>query len=376
MAQDIVPLAYYLSTDFEILILVGEKNEDELEATELLQEYPGLTVIEIPYLKRSFNVINDIRSYKQVKKIIQSFRPHIMHTHGTKPGFIGRLAAKKNLVPVILHTYHGHVFHSYFNSFITSFIIKMDRWLAGFSTKIIAISNSQKEELVNRYHICSEDKIVMIPLGVESKKFEHLEEKRKAFRTEYFLHDDEIAIGIIGRIVPIKNHRFFIDAIKDLLEENSSVRIFIVGDGFAREELELYLDDLMISHTFFPRNAIISPVTFTSWQTDIQKVIAGLDIIALTSLNEGTPLSLMEAQAAGKPVISTRAGGVAEIMIDQGTGYIIEQGQLDVFRKKLNLLVNNDIIRQKMGSNGEKFIESKFSKEQQVENHRQLYSRL
>ena len=376
VAQDIVSLAHYLSNDFEILLLVGQKNDDEQEAINLLKEYNGFKVTEIPTLRRSFNFINDIRSYRQVKKIILSFQPHIMHTHGIKPGVIGRLAAHFNKVPVILHTYHGHVFHSYFNSLISSFIIKMDRWLAGFSTKIIAISQSQKNELVDVYKICKDGRIEIIPLGVETEKFLHLEKKREEFRKEYFLENDEIAIGIIGRIVPIKNHVFFINAVKEILDEIAAVRIFIIGDGLSREELEVYLDDEMIAHTYFPRNGIKSPVTFTSWQTDIRKVIAGLDIIALTSLNEGTPLSLMEAQAAGKPVISTKVGGVPEIVLDQGTGYIVEPSNLNQYSRKLKKLIENETIRLKMGADGQKFIESRFSKQKQVDSHKALYSSL
>lgn len=376
VAQDIVSLAHYLSEDFEILLLVGQKNDDEQEANNLLQEYPGFSVVEIPSLKRSFTIINDIRSYFKVKKILRSFKPHILHTHGTKPGLIGRLAAHNNKVPVILHTYHGHVFHSYFNSLVSSFIVSMDRWLAGLSTKIIAISQSQKKELVERYKICKEDKIAVIPLGVETDKFLHLEKSRQEFRDEYFLEDDELAVGIIGRIVPIKNHLFFIDAVKKILNKNSSVRVFIIGDGSAREELEAYLDEEMIAHTFFPRNAIKSPVTFTSWQTAIRKVIAGLDIVALSSLNEGTPLSLMEAQAAAKPVIATKVGGVAEIVLDQGTGYVIEPGNLSLYTEKLKKLIENETIRLKMGADGQKFIQTNFSKQAQVSSHKLLYSYL
>ena len=376
VAQDILSLAHYLSNDFEILLLVGQKNEDEQEATNLPEEYPGFKIIEIPALKRSFNIINDIRAYSSVRKILHSFKPHIIHTHGTKPGLIGRLAAHFNGVPVILHTYHGHIFHSYFNSLVSSFIVRMDKWLAGFSTKIIAISQSQKRELVETYKICKEDKIEVIPLGVETDKFLKLEKYRQEFRDEYFLENDELAVGIIGRIVPIKNHRFFIDAVKKILNDNSSVRVFIIGDGDAREELESYLDDEMIAHTFFSRNAIKSPVTFTSWQKNIRKVIAGLDIIALSSLNEGTPLSLMEAQAAAKPVIATKVGGVSEIVLDQGTGYVIDPANLPLYTEKLKILIENETIRLKMGSEGQKFVQTHFSKQAQVSAHKLLYSSL
>lgn len=374
VAQDVVSLAWYLRNDYEILLLVGAKNADEAAAGNLLAEYPGLRVEELPGLHRSFRPLADWRSYRQVKKLMRRFGPAIVHTHGTKPGIIGRLAARECGVPVILHTYHGHVFHSYFTAFLSGVLIRIDRWLARFSTRIIAISSSQKEELVNQYQICGAEKVVVIPLGVETEKFRDLSAARAAFRQTYLLREDDIAVGIIGRIVPIKNHSFFIEAVKDILEENPFVRVFIVGDGSAREALEGYLDELMLSHTYFPLQAILSPVTFTSWQTDIVQVIAGLDIVALSSLNEGTPLSLMEAQAAGKPVISTRAGGVAEILLDQATGYLIEQGDLARYRQKLKLLIDNDTIRQKLGANGQQFIQSRFSKPAQVAAHRQLYS--
>lgn len=376
VAQDVVSLAWYLRSDYDILLLVGEKNADEAAADNLLAEYPGIRVEALPGLHRSFRLLADWRSYRRVKQLFRSFQPHILHTHGTKPGLIGRLAARRCGIPVILHTYHGHVFHSYFNALLSGLLIRTDRWLARFSTRIIAISHSQKEELVQQYQICGAEKVVVIPLGVETEKFRDLSAARAAFRRTYLLREDDIAVGIIGRIVPIKNHSFFIAAVKDILEENPFVRVFIVGDGSAREALEGYLDELLVSHTYFPLQAILSPVTFTSWQTDIARVIAGLDIVALSSLNEGTPLSLMEAQAAGKPVISTRAGGVAEVMLDQATGYLIEQGDLTRYQQKLRLLIDNDTIRQKLGANGQQFIQSRFSKSAQVAAHQQLYSSL
>jgi glycosyltransferase involved in cell wall biosynthesis len=376
VAQDTVSLAHYLSGDFEVLLLTGEKNDDEIEAVDLLKEYNGFQVKKIPALKRSINIFNDIKSYYSIKKIYRLFNPHIVHTHGAKPGLLGRLAAKFCKVPVIIHTYHGHIFHSYFNKSVSAIIIKTERWLASFSTKIIAISQSQKNEIATVYKICPSEKIEIIPLGIEVEKFKSLTEKRTAFREEYFLEPDEIAIGIIGRIVPVKNHQFFLEAIKKLVNDISLVRVFIIGDGFMREYLEDYLRDEMISSTYFPVNAIKTPVTFTSWQTDIRKVVAGLDIIALSSLNEGTPLSLMEAQAAAKPVIATGVGGVSEIILNQGTGYIIEPNNLRQYTEKLRTLIENETIRQKMGAEGQKFIQSHFSKQAQVSAHKALYSTL
>ncbi|HET9058221.1 MAG TPA: glycosyltransferase family 4 protein [Chitinophagaceae bacterium] len=376
VAQDVVSLAYYLSRDFEVLLLFGKKNDDEEDASDLLKEYNGFSTQQISSLKRSINFFQDIKAYYQIKKILLSFKPCIVHTHGAKPGFIGRIAARACKVPVIIHTYHGHVFHSYYNKLITSIILKIERWLSSFTTNIITVSHSQEKEIGSLYKICHPEKITIIPLGIEAEKFKDLPQKRELFRKEFFLDPGEIAIGIIGRLVPVKNHLFFLEAVKDIVNSMPQVRIFIIGDGEMREYLEDFLRDEMISFTYFPMNAIKTPITFTSWQTNIIKVIAGLDIVVLSSLNEGTPLSLLEGQAGGKPIVATKVGGVSEIVRNQSTGYLIDPGDIKQFAEKLKLLIENETIRLKMGAEAQKFVQSNFTKQKQVSAHKALYTRL
>ena len=209
------------------------------DASYLAQQM-GIETVSVPDMGRSLHPYMDYKAYRQVKKIIKKFDPDIVHTHAAKPGAVGRIAASSLKVPAIVHTYHGHVFHSYFGQLKTNFIINTERWLAKKTDAIIAISQQQKKELVEEFKIAGEDKFKIIPLGFELNKFhEDQEQKRKKFREEFKLDDDEIAIGIVGRLVPVKNHELFLEAINYVLKNSSKkIRAFIIGDGETRKQLE------------------------------------------------------------------------------------------------------------------------------------------
>ena len=163
--------------------------------------------------------------------------PDIVHTHASKSGALGRLAAIIMKVPVIVHTFHGHVFHSYFGKFKTKMYILIERYLASKSSAIIAISKLQKEELTQDYKICDVNKVSVVPLGFDLNKFQiNQESNRNAFRTEFNLSSDEIAIGIVGRLTSIKNHRLFLKSAKELtLKTSKNIKFFVIGDGEDRK---------------------------------------------------------------------------------------------------------------------------------------------
>src|SRR5258706_5949645 len=194
-------LTNYMSPEFETLMVVGGKDDHEEEATHLTDQF-GIKPIIIPEMKRSVNLKNDRSAYMKLKSLIKDFKPDIVHTHAAKSGALGRLAASACRVPVIVHTFHGHVFHSYFNSFKTKLFINIERYLAKKSSAIIAISEQQKYELGSVYKICSAEKINVVELGLDLDKFQTNQEiKRMKFRQKYNVAEDEIAIGIVGRIV-------------------------------------------------------------------------------------------------------------------------------------------------------------------------------
>ncbi|TXB66757.1 glycosyltransferase family 4 protein [Vicingus serpentipes] len=367
-------LTKYLSDDFETLLVGGEKYEEE-ESSEFILEKLGLKPIIIPEMQRSINRKNDRIAYKKIKDIIKEFQPDIVHTHASKAGTLGRLAASKMKVPVIVHTFHGHVFHSYFGKAKTTFYKNIERYLAKKSSKIIAISDIQKNELGLEHKICKLDKIEVVQLGFDLSRFqEDIDEKRISFRNEYQVSEDEVAIGIIGRLVSIKNHKMFIDVVANVLASTTKkVRFFIVGDGEEKEAIKSYCSNSNIGFTEWNGHKKIVPVTFTSWIKNIDWLNAGLDIVVLTSLNEGTPVSLIEAQASNKPIVTTNVGGVKNITLENKTAYISEVNDINDFTQKLSCLIESENDRIKMGQKGWGFVKEKFSYERLTKDIEILY---
>ena len=368
-------LSKYLSDDFETLLIAGEKDETEDSSQFILHEL-GLKPIIIPEMKREINLKNDRIAYQKIKEIIADFKPDIVHTHASKAGAIGRLAAYKMKVPVILHTFHGHVFHSYFGKVKTSIYKTIERNLARKSTKIIAISAIQKKELSTIHNIAKPNKIEVIPLGFDLNKFkENQKEKRTSFRQKWLIEDDEIAIGIIGRLVPIKNHHFFLNVVKKISElTTKKVRFIIIGDGELRGELENYCNQLEIDFST-EKNATNTLLTFTSWITDIDVALAGLDIVALTSKNEGTPVSLIEAQAAGKPIVSTNVGGIENIVIPNETALLSNINDEQLFTENMLSLIEEEDKRSAFSQKGTHVFKS-FHYDRLVSDMEKLYFQL
>jgi glycosyltransferase involved in cell wall biosynthesis len=366
-----------MSPEFETLLIVGEREDHEKSAEQLASQL-GIHYVTVKGMGRSINPASDYFAYRKVKKLIQSFKPDIVHTHAAKPGAVGRLAASAAKVPVILHTFHGHVFHSYFNSAKTKFFINTERFLAKKSDTIIAISEQQKKELAVDFKIAPEEKFRVIPLGFDLDRFRtSQEEKRIKFRREFNLADDEIAIGIIGRLVPIKNHYLFLKAVKHVLDNTTKkIKAFIIGDGETRSDLENVASEVGIHFSTEKDSEHTCPLVFTSWRSDIDTINAGLDIICLTSFNEGTPVSLIEAQAANKPIVSTRVGGIADIVVEGQTAFLADVNETEKFCDHLLQLVNDDQLRKKMGETSHEHVMVRFSYQRLVNDMSQLYFEL
>jgi glycosyltransferase involved in cell wall biosynthesis len=313
-----------------------------------------------------------------MKALIKRFQPHIVHTHAAKPGAIGRLAASSAGVPAILHTFHGHVFHSYFNKTKSKVFIQAERMLARKSDAIIAISAQQKKELVEDFKIAPADKFRIIPLGFDLDRFvKGREEKRKAFRTEFGLADDVIAIGIIGRLVAVKNHAFFLEGLRHVLSHTTKkIKAFIIGDGETRAALEAKANVLQISFSTELDKTHPHPLVFTSWRSDVDVINAGLDIVTLTSVNEGTPVSLIEAQAASKPIVSTRVGGIADIVVEGETALLADVTDNQTYAGHLLRLVEDEELRLRLGENSSRHVLERFSYQRLVRDTAELYSEL
>lgn len=365
------------SSRFESLLICGRVDKDEGDMSYYALR-KNIRPVFIPELKRELSFSNDIAALIKIYKIIRLQKPDILHTHTAKAGALGRLAAilynlarppRKRVV--LIHTFHGHVFNGYFSRIRTWFFIFIERFLALFTRKIITVSESVKEELL-KLRICREGKIEVVPLGFELDKFLEIP----------FNDNGELNIGIVGRLVPIKNHRLFLKAASGLVSRSGNLRIRfkIIGDGELRGVLEKFAQELNIDKY----------VDFTGWQDELSGVYAGLDIVALTSKNEGTPVSLIEAMASGRAVAATDVGGVRDLLgkdtgRGEGAAYgfsIMERGVMvrpddaGAFAAALGFMAQDRALRKSMGKVARDFVKENFTKDRLIKDIENMYSRL
>lgn len=370
-------LTKYMSPEFETMLVVGEREDHEKDAG-FVTDRLGIQPVFIPEMGRSVDPRKDYIAYRKMKKLIAEFKPDIVHSHAAKPGAIGRMAASAMKVPVIVHTYHGHVFHSYFHPLKTKIFINIERALGRKTDAIVAISEQQKKELAHDFKIAPEEKFRVIQLGLDLDKFNvGREEKRQAFRSSFGIGDDVVVLTITGRLVPVKNHELFLTGIKHLLQNSrQKIKAFIVGDGETRLLLEEKCRELNIDYGTEKDTQQHQPLVFTSWREDIDCINAGSDIIALTSFNEGTPVSLIEAQAAGKPVVSTRVGGIGDVVKENESGLLSDINDTAAFCTNLLKLTEDEELRCKFGLVGEKYVTTRFGYQRLVGDMAALYHEL
>jgi glycosyltransferase involved in cell wall biosynthesis len=384
-------LTRYLPNEYETLLVGGSQEATEEGSHHILQDL-GVEPVILPELQREVAPWRDRGAYRRIKQLIKEFKPDIVHTHAAKAGAVGRMAAADMGVKAIVHTFHGHVFHSYFGPVRTALYKNIERFLARRSSRIVAISDLQKTELVDEHRICPDEKVSVIPLGFDLSRFQAEQAtKRALFRKVYGVGDDEIAIGIVGRLVPIKNHDLFLDVIAQVERTTGKrIRAFIVGDGEERERLQQRVDELGLTQASGPyfnghgfghgvNGKPVVPkatITFTSWIKEVDIVNAGVDIVMLTSLNEGTPVSLIEAQAANRPVVSTRVGGIENVVVPGRTALLSESGDMEGLRNGLARLVNDTALRERMGAGGWDHVRERYHFTRLVEDTAALYRSL
>jgi glycosyltransferase involved in cell wall biosynthesis len=370
-------LSKFMEPQYQTILVGGEKDETE-DSSQFILDKLGLKPIIIQEMKREIDIKNDRIAYLKIRQLIREHKPDIVHTHASKAGTIGRLAAWAENVPVIIHTFHGHVFHSYFGKLKTLFYKNIERFLALISTRIIAISEIQKNELSEIHKISTKDKIEIIPLGFDLNKFqENTLEKRNLFREKYKLNQQTVAIGIIGRLVPVKNHELFLNAIS-FLQQTSKIKFkaFIIGDGELRKQLENSAKEKQLEFETPEKENQNAIVVFTSWIKEVDVALSGLDIVALTSFNEGTPVSLIEAQAAGKPIVSTNVGGIENVVIKNRTALLSDIDKPESFFSNLKTLTEDENLRKEMAAIGWQHVFEKFHYNRLVKDMQNLYEKL
>ncbi|HKY28594.1 MAG TPA: glycosyltransferase [Pyrinomonadaceae bacterium] len=354
----------------------------------------GLEPVMIAEMSREISFKDALTIWKLYRLFVRE-SPDIVHTHTAKAGTVGRVAGLfyRWLTPAALlgrprkchfiHTYHGHIFHSYYGPLKTRLFITIEKALARLVTdNLVVVSEQQRREISETFRVGRASQFVVIPLGLDLTLFADWEARRPLFRAELGAEDDEILVGIVGRLTEIKNHEFFLRAVAKYKErygpEGSRVRFVIVGDGQLRKKLESQAESL----------GLAADVIFAGSRRDPENFYPALDIVALTSLNEGTPLTLIEAMANHRAVIATAVGGVVDLLGEAITQtysrrerYIICKRGLSVpvndtkaFAAGLNRLVQDAELRKVLGERGASFVTSNYSKDRLLNDVKALYT--
>lgn len=354
----------------------------------------GVSPVFIPEMSREISAKDFITVWK-LYKLLRREKPDIIHTHTAKAGTVGRLAGffYRWLTPSALlgrprqcrlvHTYHGHIFHSYYGPLKTRLFLAIEKTLGRFATdRIVVISDQQQKEINERFGVATRDRFAVIPLGMELDDFAEWEMRGKAFRRELAIDETEVLVGIVGRLTDVKNHKLFLRAVAEYKRlfgtEQPKVRFVVVGGGGLREQLLEQTAEL----------GITSDVEFVGNRRDLDEIYPALDIVALTSLNEGTPLTLIEAMANARPIIATAAGGVVDLLgtaTEAGPDLTyklcergISVGHEDAigFASGLYQLVSNEGLRRELGQRGLQFVHQQYSTDRLFDDIHSLYQKL
>lgn len=349
---------------YKDILVTGRSSESEGDMTEVAQNN-GVKPILVSALGRNIAFLKDFMSLCALYSILKREKPDIVHTHTAKAGMLGRVAAILAGVPVKIHTFHGHVLSGYFGPFKTGLFKSIERILSYFTDKVVVVSEGVRREMVDKLKVVSADKCVVIKLGLDLKPFLENQGLVGSFRKEIGLDRDTLSVGMVGRLVPIKNHEMFLNVARRIknIAPDIKVKFIVIGDGETRKRMEGYAKKMNLE----------GDLIFTGWVKNLPAVYADLDVVALTSLNEGTPVSLIEAMTSGRPVIATDVGGVKDIVMDNENGFLIRSEDVDGFTNKLLELLKNKDKRRIFGARGREFAREQYSEERLMKDIKNLY---
>ncbi|NOR21145.1 MAG: glycosyltransferase [Candidatus Aminicenantes bacterium] len=350
------------------LSLESEMKHEEIKAKEKdiqILESEGIEYIQCPFLLRRINIIKDLKAFFDIWRIIKKYNPIIVHTHSSKAGLMGRLAAKLAGAPIIVHTPHGHVFFGYFGPFKTKLFIIFEKLASRITDKIVALTNREKKDHI-LFKIAEEDKFSVIYSGIELNILkESSSEEKQNLKKELGIPENSLIVGTAGRLVPVKGPEFLVKASKYIISKYPDTYFMFTGDGPLEQDLKRKALEMGISDN----------IIFLGWRDDLVKIISIYDIFVLPSLNEGMGRVLVEAMALGKSIVASNVGGIPDLVIHGKNGFLVPPKNPKQLAKYIQVLLEDKDKREKMGLAGKEMAYN-FTSERMVEKIANLYKKL
>lgn len=356
---------------YDTLLVYGTPGAAEGSLEHLVSEH-GVPGRHVPALGPRINPLGDVRAFVEVLRILRDVEPDLVHTHTAKAGALGRVAATLHNATLprrkrcrIVHTFHGHVLDGYFSPAGNALVRWAERALGLLSDRIVAISETQRRDLVERFRVAPARKVTIVPLGLDLERLLALQPSLDA-RLALGVEHGAFVVTFVGRFVPIKNVPLLLEAFALLARGVPCARLLLAGEGPLRPAIEARAHALGLERS----------VTFLGWRDDLAPVYAASDVVALTSRNEGTPVSLIEAMAAARPVVATAVGGVVDLVNDGRTGRLVAPDDAASFGAALLELARDPAGRGRLGEAARENVRLRFTAGRLVGDVDRLYGAL
>lgn len=353
---------------FETHLVYGRTGDGEGTLEDLVQNLPHTRV---PTLGRRVHLTDDVAAFVRIVRLMFALQPDVVHSHTAKAGALARIAALLfNLTrgrrsrALVVHTFHGHVLHGYFGPVGSGLVRWTERTLASITDYIIAISERQRADLTERFEVCARDRVRVIPLGLELDELFALGPTAPSLREDLELSCDAPVIGFVGRLVPIKDLTLLLSAFALVVQQVPAATLVIAGDGpllgRLKQEAEAF--------------GIADRVRFPGWCRDLARLYATFDVVALTSVNEGTPVMVIEAMAAARSVVAVDTGGVADVVRDGETGVLVGDRTPEAVSRALLELLRSPSARAALGNAGRETAAARYGSTRLVTDVAALYA--
>jgi len=361
---------------YSVCLIKGSTHESAMTEEEIqlvnnqlaAAEKQGIEVVDLPALVRRISPFNDIKALISIFRFLRRSKPDIVHTHTSKAGILGRLAAWMARVPIIIHTPHGHVFYGHFGRSLSRIFLQIEKLLGRITHHQIGLTPEEGNDYL-RLSVSKPSNTTVIHSGVDVQRFIEGAKQRPRKRKELGIPADSLVIGYVGWLIPIKGVTYLVSAMARILEQHPKSLLVLVGKGDDKGNEEINLKEQV------ERAGLADKVRFLGWRSDVDEIMGCFDIFVLPSLNEGMGRVLVEAMAAGLPIVASRVGGINDLVKDGHNGLLVPPADTPALENAISALLEDKKKRKRMGKAGKKMCRP-YSAEAMVEQIDDLYREL